>query len=287
MEAQEAPTTATAAAQPGRVLIAERTQEQRRRLDTLKKMAAAAAELAPLYADLELGEFDAAALADAYKTGGADTLRRYLDHAKEEAQKIGNKVLRGSLMAQIETTEPPYITKARETKRKADADSVYLLGYLDVTAQGATLTDKGAARLAEDTRLYTTDPEEIAKWRQHTAAIDALNALFEDGAALPPLWFNLFELDPQSGKFSLPKDGTNYAYFVQRGKEAAGMAAAAPEASDDEPETTVQPTEREQHNRAKATAPRMVKGIAKAPDQRDRGAEMRQGKHRVSPDSPE
>lgn len=92
----------------------------------------------------------------------------------------------------------------------------------------------------------------------------------------------------EDGRVKIPSAGVNYAYLLAQRKRKEGAEAAAPEPRPmAEPETAEPRPELTQHNRAKATSPRMVKGIAKASDQHDRGAEMRQGKHRVSPDSPE
>lgn len=271
----------TTTQQPGRVLIAERRDKQRARMAAADRIKEAAAELAPLYAALDLGEFNAEALADVYTNGGEETRRRYLAHASEEVNKIQSGILRGSMMAGIEANTPPYFAKAKQIKRDAGSgEERYSLGYMTVTEGGATLTDEDAERLRDSARWYITNPEEIAKHRQHVELIERLNAFFEDGAALPPGWFNLFP--NKNGKFIYPVDGANYAYFVQRRKDAQQQTPppeAAPQPEDLEMRAEEPP--KQQQNRKRGG---VVKGIRKEPDTINRGAELRRGDHRTSPD---
>lgn len=274
MEIQNDTTTPPAA----RVLIAERHGEHRARLDGIEAIKRDVATLAPLFLALDLGAMDAEALADVYATGGKETRRRWIEHAKEESESL-TPVLRASLIAGLEANAPQYFTTAKEIHAKADTQARYLLGYLTMMEEGATLTEEGAARLADDCRIYLTDPDEIEKHCQHTELIDRLNAFFEDGKALPPYWFNLFPI--ADGKFTMPDGGADYAYFINRRKEATGEESGTDAPTEEETDT--QPTQRpepKQHNRQRGGT---VKGITKLPTHHDRGAEMRSREHKVSP----
>lgn len=267
--------------QPGRVLIAECRDKQRARIAAAARIIEAAAELAPLYKALDLGEFNSDALADAYNTGGEKTRRIYLAHASEEVNKIESRILRGSMMAGIEANTPPYFAKAKQIEREArNGEERYLLGYITLTTEGATLTDEDSERLIDSARWYITDPEEIAKHRQHVDLIEKLNAFFEDGVALPLVWFNLFPI--KNGKFFYPEDGANYAYFIQRRKDVLEQTPTPEEPqqlkTSDTPQVT---TSQQQQNRKRGG---VVKGIRKEPDIHNRGAEMRRGDHKPSRD---
>lgn len=267
---------------PERVLIAERKDRKREVTDSVQRIAEAAAQLATLYATLDLGEFDGAALADAYETGGDQTRRRYLDHAKAEAAKIESVILRRSMLASLEADTPPYFAKAKEIQANAGSEDRYLLGYMTATADGATLTNEDAERLADKYwRVYLTDPDEIAKYRQHEAAVAALNALFEDGKALPVLWFNIFYVG-KGGKISIPEDGVNYAYLLRKRRETDG---AAPQEQPQPVIPEAETQERQQPQQQNRKRGGIVKGITKPPQQHDRGAEMRGGLHKYSPDA--
>ena len=189
--------------------------------------------------------------------------------------------MRNAALAGIEAHNPAYFAAARQMRRNAGHDDRYLLGYLTVTAEGATLTDEGAQRIKEDTAHYITDPDEIAKYRQHTDLIKRLNAFFEDGKAAPVVgWFNLFPTD-EKGRFIYPSDGINYAYLVKKAKGEQQEAAPTPEPKQEAAPTPMHSTERKQQNRAKVG--RMVTGISKEPD----SILHPRGSQRVSPDAPE
>lgn len=263
-----------------RIKIADRPTVLRARTDAAQRVIKAAGELAPLYAGLEMGDFDAAALADVYATGGEETRRRWFDMAKEEANRIPGAAIRAQLIKGIEEAEPPYIAKAKQIKATSTFDEVNALDYLTVTNEGATLTEEAAARLAEKSHVYITDPEEIELYHKHTAAVEALNNLFGNGKNAPVIWYSVFEMG-EDGVIKIPSQGVNYAYLLNLGRKQEAEPTAEPTAQE-QPQK-----ELTQKNRTTTEAPRMVKGIRRDQDQRDRGAEMRSGHHRESPDSPE
>lgn len=276
METQNDTTT------PNRVMIGDRPTEHRARLDVVKEIQQHAATLAPLFAALDLGEMDAETLADVYATGGKETRRRWMEHAQREAENL-TPILRSSLIAGLEANTPQYFTTAKQIHTKADSRARYLLGCLTMTNEGATLTDEGAARLADDCKIYLTDPDEIAKYNEHAELIKRLNAFFEDGKALPPYWVNLFPIE--GGKFTIPNGGADYSYFVNRRRELE-EARQTPEQMETT-DTEITPTERpepKQNNRQRRGT---IKGITRQPEQHDRGAEMRNREHKVSPDIPD
>lgn len=266
----------TSSTHPERILISERKDKQRRAKEITQRIMEAAGQLAPLYAALDLGAFDRTTLADAYKTGGQLTHRRYLDHAKAEAVKIESAVLRHSILASFEANTPPYFAKAKEIQANAGMDDRYYLGYITVTDSGAILTNEDAERLVDDCREYITDPELIAKYRQHEAAVNALNALFEDGRAMPLPWFSIFAVDG-NGKISIPEDGVNYAYLLHKRTEAEATGKLQ---SLEAPTTEKQQPPRQQNRKENG----VIKGITKEPDRTD-PARLRHNKDRPSPDA--
>lgn len=268
-----------------RIKIAERPIILRARMNAAQRVISAAEDLAHLYAGLEMGDFDAAALADVFVTGGEETRRRWLDIAKEEAKRIPGAAIRAQLIKGIEEAEPPYIVKAKQIKAISTYDEVNVLDYLTVTNEGATLTEEAAARLAEDSHVYITDPEEIELYHKHTAAVEALNDLFGYGKNAPVIWYSVFEMG-EDGVIKIPSQGVNYAYLLNLGRDReakqTGQEQPQKELTKEQPQK-----ELTQHNATKVNAPRMVVGIAKDPDYRDRGAELRLGESKASPDSPE
>lgn len=274
---------------PEKIKIADRPHLARQRRERAQEIADTANRLAGLYAEMQIGEFTTEMLADVYATGGAEARRLYLNAAKEDAEKVRSSTIRAQILADAEQWRTPFADEARKVKTQCSqwgGDYRYLLGLLDTAPDGRfKLMEDAAQRIEEEAAVYLTDPEEIAKYRAHIAAVDALNALFEDGAATPTVgWFNLFAVD-SNGKFSVPSDGVNYPYLIRLAKERRGEVKAAErdaEAADAPTPGSVAPT---QQNRAKSTAPRMIKGIAKEPDYIDRGAENRAGKGAaISPD---
>lgn len=253
-----------------RILIAQRPDKQRALMNEAGRIIEAAAILASLYAALDLGGFNAEALADVYATGGEETRRRYLDHAKAEVSKIESGIIRGSMLAGIEANPLPYFDKAKEIKRNAGQER-FLLDFITVTEQGATLTEEDEEAIRDKGRLYLTDPETIAKYRQHVELIDRLNEFFEDGAVLTLGWFNYFPI--KDDKFTYPDDGLNYAYFLQHRKDAQAQPGK-PKADESETDHSKESTEKPkaQQNRKRGG---VVKGIRKEPDRTDRGAELR------------
>lgn len=282
MEAQEA---------PQRLKIADRLHLARRWKQGAADLAQTANRLADLYRGLQIGEFTADALADVYATGGAEARRRYIEAAKEDAAKVRSHAIRTQIEQEAEQWRTPFAEAARQAKESAErsgGDARQLLDFLTLDSDGRFTVSEDAARLIDEaTAVYLTDPEEIEKYRQHLAAVDALNAFFEDGATAPVLWYSVFEMG-EDGRVKIPSAGVNYAYLLAQRKRKEGAEAAAPEPRPmAEPETAEPRPELTQHNRAKSTAPRMVKGISKDPDQRNRGEELRAGKHHASPDAPD
>lgn len=274
---------------PEKIKIAGRPYLARQRRERAQEIADTANRLAGLYAEMQIGEFTPAILADTYATGGAEARRLYLNAAREDAEKVRSSTLKAQILADAEQWRTPFADEARKVKSQCSqwgGDERYLLGYLATAADGRfIIPDEALQRIEEEAAVYLTDPDEIAKYHAHLAAVDALNALFEDGAATPVVgWFNLFAVDAK-GRFSVPPDGVNYPYLIRLAKERRGEVEAVErdaEAADAPTPGSVAPT---QQNRAKATAPRMVKGIAKEPDYIDRGAENRAGKGAaISPD---
>ena len=316
-ERMEAQTT------PQRLKIADRPDLARRWMQGVKDLAETENRLADLYSRLQIGEFTAAALADVYSTGGAEARRLYLAAAKEDAAKVRSNAIRAQIEQEAEQWRTPFADAARKAKQDADqsgSEARYLLQFLTLGTDGRfTLADDTAQRITDAAAVYLTEPDEIEKYRQHAAAVEALNAFFEDGATAPAIWYSVFEMGAD-GRIKMPSAGTNYAYLLnlkKRREAEAATAAAAPTMSETsaampqpkhptaarmkvdrptapphraaQPETNEQPqtSAKAQTNATKATAPRMVTGISKEPDQYNRGAEMRQGKHRSSPDSGE
>lgn len=277
---------------PQRLKIADRPHLARRWKQGAAELVQTANRLADLYRGLQIGEFTADALADVYATGGAEARRRYIEAAKEDAAKVRNHTIRTQIEQEAEQWRTPFAEAARQAKdsaeRSCDGDTRQLLDFLTLGSDGRFTVLEDAARLIDEaTAVYLTDPEEIEKYRQHLAAVDALNAFFEDGATAPVLWHTVFEMG-EDGRIKIPSAGVNYAYLLAQRKRKEEAEAAAPEPRPmAEPETAELRPELTQHNRAKSTAPRMVKGISKEPDQRNRGAELRAGKHHASPDAPD
>ena len=277
---------------PERVKVLDRPILARKRQQEAAELARTVNNLAALYADLQLGEFNAAILADVYATGGAEARRLYIEAAQEDAAKVRNHGIRAQIMQEAEQWRTPFAEAARKAKQSADSngsETRYLLHFLTRAADGRyILADEDAARLADSAAVYLTDPEEIEKYRQHTAAVDALNVFFENGKAAPIIWHSVFETD-EDGRVKMPSQGTNYAYLLELRRKRTQPPAAPDGTQQETAEETAEATpphetERTQQNRPKATAPRMTAGITKEPDRHDRGAELRAGKHKVSPD---
>lgn len=282
MEAQEA---------PQRLKIADRPPLARRWKQGAAELAQTANRLADLYRGLQIGEFTADALADVYATGGAEARRRYIEAAREDAAKVRSHAIRAQIEQEAEQWRTPFADAARQAKESAErsgGDTRQLIQFLTLDKAGQFVVAENAAKMIDEaTAVYLTDPEEIEKYRQHLAAVDALNAFFEDGKTAPVLWYSVFEMG-EDGRVKIPSAGVNYAYLLAQRKRTEGANAEAPEPRPmAEPETSEPRRELTQHNRAKSTATRMVKGISKEPDQRNRGAELRAGMHHTSPDSPD
>lgn len=273
---------------PERIKVLDRPHLARKRQQEAAELARTVNNLAALYADLHLGEFNSAILSDVYATGGAEARRLYIEAAKEDAEKVRSHGIRAQIMQEAEQWSTPFAEAARKAKQSADSngsEARYLLEYLTRAADGRYfLADEDAARLADSAAVYLTDPEQIEKYRQHAAAVDAINAFIENGKAAPPVWYSLFEMG-EDGRIKMPSQGTNYAYLLELGRKHA-LTPTAPNGSQQETAEATQPheTECKQQNRPKPTAPRMVKGITKAQERRDRGAELRAGLHKASPD---
>lgn len=280
MEAQET---------PRRLKIADRPHLAQRWKQKVVEFAQRANRLADLYRDLQIGEFTAETLADVYATGGSAARGRYVDAVKVDAAKIRSHAIRTRIMQEAEQWRTPFAEAARQEKESEEysgGDCLLLLQFLTLDRDGRFVVAKNAEQMIDEaTAVYLTDPEEIEKYRQHLAAVDALNAFFEDGETAPTVWFSVFEMGAD-GRIKIPSAGVNYAYLLAQRKRKERAAPPEPQPMA-EPDTAEQRPELTQHNRAKSTAPRMVKTITKEPDQRDRGAELRSGEHKGSPDAPD
>lgn len=259
-----------------RVKVLDRPDIARRWEQSAKELAESANNLLELYKDLQLGEFTAETLADVYETGGAKARRLYVNAVKEDAAKIRSHAIQMQMIQEAEEWRTPFADAARQAKREAEqggGEERFLLKFLTLDGNGLfTLTDEAKQAIIDKSAIYLTDPEEITKYRQHLAAVEALNAFFEDGKTMPIIWYSLFEVG-ENGSIKTPSAGTNYAYLLNlRNREEQGNTPRGENAEQPTPQHT---KEIKQYNRASVTAPAMVKGIAKEPNYTDRGAEMR------------
>ena len=265
-----------------RIKIAEDPIKARRMMGQAESLAKDANRLAGLYSELQIGPFSMELLEDVYRTGGAEVRRRYIEAARDDAAKIRSIAIRRQIERDAEQWDTPF---AQYVKRLEDTGTARsLMRFLILGEDGRfRLSEDTAERLAEMATIYLDDPEQIEKYHQHLAAVDALNILFEDGKCTPPLWYALFQIG-EDGRFQLPDGCANYAYLVERRKqkEDAGEISAPPASS--EPQEKPEP---EQRIKTLPTAPRMVKRIVKPFDSVDRGTELRRGITKVSPDSPD
>lgn len=249
-------------------MIAERPKMFNKRKGIAEAVATNANELAALYAALSLGEFTAATLADVYATGGEEAHRQYVEAAKEEAAKFRSLALRQSVTQSAEDWQTPFAIKARETYHNATETEREMLQYLTFAESGKVeFTDASAAKLKEDCNEYLTDPEQIAKYRQHSELVRLLNEFFADAKELPTFWFTLFPVN--GGKIVMPEH-PNYAAFVNRGKDIEDVTPTQQE--EDAPTAQQADQTPKQRNRVKGG---VVKGIAKMPDYIDHGGESR------------
>lgn len=169
---------------PQRLKIADRPDLARRWMQGVKDLAETANRLADLYSRLQIGEFTAAALADVYSTGGAEARRLYVAAAKEDAAKVRSNAIRAQIEQEAQQWRTPFADAARKAKQDADqsgSEARYLLQFLALGTDGRyILADDTAQKITDAAAVYLTEPDEIEKYRQHAAAVEALNAFFED-----------------------------------------------------------------------------------------------------------
>lgn len=254
-----------------RVMIAERRDEQRRRLDEAGHIKEDAKRLSELFAGLELGAFSADVLRDVYATGGRETKQRYTEAVNAEMEAIKSPILRKAMAENVGNLSTPFFNEAERIKKQRSPNALELIQYLEITSEGAQLTEDGKARLIDSARHYITDPEEIAKHREYLELMERLNAFFKHGKAIPATgWWNVFRLN-EDGCFIYPYEGVNYPFFINRGRETERDAVEL--TPEPKPEVTPEPKdEPKQQNRVRGG---IVKGITKPPTQHDRGAELR------------
>lgn len=252
-----------------RVLISECRDQQRKRLEGAERIEKDTKHLAELFAGLELGEFNADVLRDVYTTGGRKVKQRYTEAVKAEMEALKSPILRKAMAGNVANYPTPFFREAQRVKDSADPNTFGLIQYMEITAEGAQLTEEGKARLIDDARHYTTDPEEIAKHREYLELMQRLDAFFEHGKAMPLNgWFNVFRINAQN-RFIYPDEGVNYAFFISRREEAEGDAGTP------EPMPEIIPTEREEPKQQNKTVGNVTKGITKAPPKSNAATELR------------
>lgn len=260
-----------------RIRIAERADMVRTRKAVIAGMVEAGNELAELYRGLKIGDFTAETLADAFNGDYSKAKRLYREQLQAEADGFRSVAMRDEVMKEAEAFNTPYARKVDEMRRtygsRAERE---LMPYLTVTDAGQVVfTDESAKRLADDTALWIDDPDEIAKYRQHGEIVRMLNEFF--GGRLPFGWFNFFPL--RDGVFTMPENGTDYRALLRKPEQdTAHTPEPVPEQDGGQKADKPDPKQRNKQRGG------MVKGITKVPDYNDRGAELRKGEHKISPE---
>ncbi len=210
------------AAQPEPVKLADNSLLANRRIDRAREIAKMANKLKPLFEELKIGEFTAYDLQDAMTTGGQDARERYVKVARRYAESIPVGMIRCKVMDDAKLWRTPYAKEAENVRRMTGGGGVggldtYLTRFVTQGGDGCfAVTEEDAARIADDAATWLTDPREIAKYLQHVAAVEALNAFFENGKGTPPHplgWVSFFRIDSK-GHFSLPDPAIDYADMI-------------------------------------------------------------------------
>lgn len=193
-----------------RVMVCKRGDKYKTALDQILHACKIGNELAPMYAALNIGAFDLAALGDALTHNGEGARRKFMAAATAgiPAALMGAAK---EYAAQWDNDFSKAVTKFRFALNDAG-----LLRY--ITQNPGTkefeTTPESLRRLADDCAEWLSDPALIEKWETHKEIINLLNKLFEDGTTAPAFWWTFFPT--WGGCFTMPDTMPDYGNFIRK-----------------------------------------------------------------------
>lgn len=242
-----------------RIMIAERSEEIKRKKSDIAALLPYLNQLAELYKELNLGTFTADDLQDAINNDARCIKQRYSEFIKEAANDARLPSFRNEAAKEAEFNNA-FSRRLQDLQRIFTPNDKALIKYMTVNLSGVVeFSEDSEKELEEDTHVYLTNPDEIAKYKTHCEIIRLLNDFFGNGITLMPLWWNMFPI--WNGVFQMPENGANYAIMVER--EAGIQEAKEPQSINKEINGETSVREKKQQNRQRGG---MVTGIGKKPD---------------------